>query len=334
MAWSWGASSSNSISGFGSSSSAELVTQHIDASRLTAIVTGGTSGIGNETVRILALRGAQVVIAARNVAAGIETKEAILKEIPKARLLVLELDLGSLQSVRKFVFSFKSKGLPLNMLINNGGIMGCPFELSSDGIELQFATNYLGHFLLTNLLLDKMKSTAQETGIEGRIVNVSSILHKFTYNSGIRMHKINEKSGYSPYRAYAQSKLAMILHTNELARRLTQEKANVTANSVHPGAIKTNITRYINPVAAIVVSMSSFAFKSVAQGAATQCYVALHPSLKRVSGKYFVDCNEATPSSFAKDPELAQQLWQFSVQLTSSKEFLRSFREKSENMET
>lgn len=334
--WSGGSSSSSSSgesSGFGCSSTAEQVTEGIDASRITAIITGATSGVGRETARVLALRGAQVVVAVRSVDAGNEVKEAILQEAgQRARVHVLELDLASLQSVRKFVFAFKSKNLPLNLLINNAGIMGCPFSLSADGIELQFATNYLGHFLLTKLLIDKMKSTAQESGIEGRIVNVSSLLHKYTYDSGIRMHKINEKSGYSAYKAYGQSKLAMILHSNELTRRLTQEKANVTANSIHPGAVRTNITRH-NNVMAVVSSLASFVLKSVPQGASTQCFVALHPSLKNVSGKYFADCNEAKPSSLAKDPDLAERLWQFSVQLTSSQEFLKSFKEKSETLE-
>lgn len=315
---------------YGSSSTAEQVTEGIDASRITAIITGATSGVGRETARVLALRGAQVVIGARHVEAANQVKEAILQEAgTRARVHVLELDLSSLQSVRKFVLSFKSKNLPLNLLINNAGIMACPFSLSADGIELQFATNYLGHFLLTNLLLDKMKSTAEESGIEGRIVNVSSAFHKYTYDSGIRMHKINEESGYSAYKAYGQSKLAMILHSNELARRLNQEKANVTVNSVHPGAVPTNIARH-NHVLAFATSLASFILKSIPQGASTQCYVALHPSLTKVSGKYFSDCKEAKTSVLAKDPDLAERLWQFSIQLTSSKRFSRTFKENRE----
>lgn len=318
--------------GFGSSSTAEQVTEGINASRITAIITGATSGVGRETARVLALRGAEVVIGARNVEAGNQVKEAILQEVgTRARVHVIELDISSFQSVRKFVLSFKSKNLPLNLLINNAGVMACPFSLSADGIELQFATNYLGHFLLTNLLLEKMKSTATESGIEGRIVHVSSMLHKYTYDSGIRMHKINEESGYSSYKAYGQSKLAMILHSVELARRLTQEKANVTINSVHPGAVPTNIARH-NNVLAFATSLASVFLKSVPQGAATQCFVALHPGLNKVTGKYFSDCKEAKTSGFAKDPDLAERLWQFSIHLTSSKRLSKTFRERNESL--
>ncbi|MCO5568274.1 hypothetical protein L7F22_021971 [Adiantum nelumboides] len=317
---------------FGSSSTAEEVTEGIDASRITAIITGATSGVGRETARILSLRGAQVVIGARNVEAANHVKEAILQEAgPCARVHVIELNISSLQSVRKFVLSFKAKNLPLNLLINNAGIMGCPFSLSADGIELQFATNYLGHFLLTNLLLDKMKSTAAESGIAGRIVNVSSMFYKYTYDTGIRMHKINEESGYSAYKAYGQSKLAMILHSNELARRFNQENVNITINSVHPGAVPTNLARHSN-ILAFATSIASKLLKSIPQGAATQCFVALHPSLDKVSGKYFSDCKESITTGFAKDPALAERLWQFSTHLTSTKSLTKAFRERNESL--
>ncbi|KAH7285166.1 hypothetical protein KP509_33G016100 [Ceratopteris richardii] len=254
-----------------------------------------------------------------------------------ARIHVMELDVSSLQSVRKFVISFKSKNLPLNVLINNAGIMGCPFSLSQDGVELQFATNYLGHFLLTNLLLDKMKSTAEESKIEGRIVHVSSMVHKYTYDSGIRMHKINEAAGYSTHKAYGQSKLALMLHANELSRRLTQEKANVTINSVHPGAVATKIARHHTLLAVrlfpstqitdtFATSLFSVFLKSIAQ-----CFVALHPSLCKVTGKYFVDCKEAKPSSLAMDAELAENLWHFSAELALSKRSSKTLREQNQS---
>ncbi|KAL0347291.1 UNVERIFIED_CONTAM: Short-chain dehydrogenase B, chloroplastic [Sesamum calycinum] len=217
--------------GFGSASTAEQVTDHgIDATNLTAMITGGSSGIGMETARVLALRNARVVIAARNIEAANEAKRLILKGNKNARVDVLRLDLASLRSR------------------NNAGIMFCPYQLSEDGIEIQFATNHLGHFYLTNLLLDKMKETANSTGMEGRIVNLSSIAHVHTYKGGIRLAKISDKSRYNKKRAYGQSKLANILHANELSRRL--------------------------------------------KGAATTCYIALHPGLKGATGEYFLDCNE------------------------------------------
>ncbi|QCE07072.1 retinol dehydrogenase 13 [Vigna unguiculata] len=207
-------------SGFGSASTAEQVTQGIDASNLTAIITGGASGIGLETARVLALRKVHVIIGARNMESAKEAKQVILHENESARVDILKLDLCSINSVRTFVDNFIALSLPLNILINNAGVMFCPFQKTEDGIEMQFATNHLGHFLLTNLLLDKMKQTAKETGIEGRIINLSSIAHVYTYEEGIRFDNINEEDGYSDKKAYGQSKLANILHAKELSRRL------------------------------------------------------------------------------------------------------------------
>ncbi|KAM7531833.1 hypothetical protein LguiB_035243 [Lonicera macranthoides] len=261
-------------SGYGSASTAEQVTLGIGASNLTVIVTGGASGIGLETARVLALRKAHVIIAARNMDSANEAKQLILKENQTARIDVLKLDLCSIKSIKAFADHFKSLNLPLNILINNAGIMFCPYQLSEDGIEIQFATNHLGHFLLTNLLLDKMKETAKASGIEGRIVNLSSIAHQHTYFGGISFDRINDPKSYSDKKAYGQSKLANILHANELSRRL--------------------------------------------QGAATTCYVALHPKLKGVSGKYFVDCNEWTASEFARNELLGKKLWDFSDKLITN----------------
>ncbi|EOY24775.1 NAD(P)-binding Rossmann-fold superfamily protein isoform 3 [Theobroma cacao] len=231
-------------SGFSASSTAEEVTQGIDGTGLTAIVTGASSGIGVETTRVLALRGVHVVMAVRNVDAGRNVKEAILKELPGATIDVMELDLSSLASVRKFASEYQSSSLPLNLLINNAGVMATPFMLSHENIELQFATNHLGHFLLTNLLLETMKNTARESSREGRIVNLSSEGHRIVYREGIRFDKINDESGYFSWLAYGQSKLSNILHAKELARRLKEEGVEITANSVHPGAIMTNLMRH------------------------------------------------------------------------------------------
>lgn len=303
-----------SPSGFGSSSTAEQVTHGIDASRLTAIVTGASSGVGMETARVLAMRGAQVVMAVRNVAAGEAVKENILQESSSARVRVLELDLSSKASVRKFSSEFKSLKLPLNILINNAGVMACPYQLSVDGIELQFATNHIGHFLLTSLLLDDLKTTAKESGIEGRIVIVSSEAHRFTYSGGIRFDKLNDKSGYVAFLAYGQSKLANILHAKELAKRLQETGECVTVNALHPGAILTNLQRHARFIG-MLQSLTSFLWKSIPQGAATQCFLALHPFAKGVTGKYFYDCNEAKPSGYANDPKLAETLWELSEKM-------------------
>lgn len=305
-------------SGFGSASTADQVAGGINASNLTAIVTGGTSGIGLETARVLAQQKAHVIIAARNTKAGNEAKELILEENEKARVDVLRLDLASLKSVREFADKFIALDLPLNILINNAGVMFCPYQLSEDEIELQFATNHLGHFLLTNLLLEKMKDTAKTTGIEGRIVNLSSIAHIHTYQNGIQFDTINDKDIYSDKRAYGQSKLANILHVKELSRRLQEEGVNITANAVHPGLIMTPLFKHSAITMRILKFFSFFLWKNVPQGAATTCYAALHPKLKGVTGKYFVDCNETEPSAFAKSESLATELWDFSNKLINS----------------
>ncbi|PRQ17661.1 putative very-long-chain 3-oxoacyl-CoA reductase [Rosa chinensis] len=300
-------------SGFSSTSTAEEVTQGIDA-------TGASSGIGTETTRVLVLRGAYVVMAVRNKDAGINVKEAILKEIPDAKIDVTGLDLSSMASVRKFAEEYNSKGLPLNILINNAGVMVDKFKLSQDNIELDFATNHLGHFLLTNLLLENMKHTSRKSSIEGRIVNVSSLGHRYTYREGIRFEIINDKSRYKSYKnyvAYAESKLANILHANELTRRL---KKGFSANSLHPGTIRTNIMRNdISVKCLLKVLRLIFISKTIQQGAATTCFLALNPQVKGVSGEYYVDCNIAKPSSQANDADLAKRLWDFSFSLTNLK---------------
>ncbi|KAK4798056.1 hypothetical protein SAY86_030382 [Trapa natans] len=299
-------------SGFGSATTAKEVTEGIDASGLTVIITGGANGIGLETSRILALRGAHVIIGARNMEAANKARDGILEQCKTAKVDVLKLDLCSLDSVRSFVDSFIALDLPLNILINNAGVFSCPFQLSKDGIELQFATNHIGHFLLTNLLLDKMKHTAKTTGIEGRIVIISSICHIDPYKEGIRFDKINDPLGYTKMKAYGQSKLANILHANELSRRLQEEGANITVNSIHPGSVMTDIMKYNKTKMRILEITTRMIWKTIPQGAATHCYVALHPNLKGVTGKYYVDCNECKTSAMARDAELGKKLWDFS----------------------
>ncbi|KAH9317207.1 hypothetical protein KI387_018976, partial [Taxus chinensis] len=266
-----------------------------------------TSGIGAETARVLAKRGATVVIPARNLKAAEEIKSCIEEETPTAEIIVMELDLSSFTSIRRFVTNFESLGLPLNILINNAGKF-CPrFELSEDGFEMTFATNHLGHFLLTRLLLSKMVQTAEETGVEGRIVNVSSVIHSWLGAEGIQFHQLNNPKSYNATTAYSESKLANVLHTKELALRLKEMKANVTANSVHPGIVRTRITRdrdgLITDLAFFLVSKL---LKSIAQAASTTCYVAVNRELQSTSGKYFADCNEQCASTLANDPDKAK----------------------------
>ncbi|XP_071917282.1 short-chain dehydrogenase TIC 32, chloroplastic-like [Coffea arabica] len=296
------------------------MTSHaLDGTGLTAIVTGASSGIGKEATRVLALRGVRVIMAVRNTKAGSAVKDAIVKEIPAAIVEVMELDLSSMASVRKFAAQYNATGLPLNILINNAGVMVSKFNLSKDDIELHFATNYLGHFLLTNLLLDVMKSTAAESNVEGRIVVVSSLGHRFVYKEGIQFDKINNRNFFldlSNFRfKYGQSKLANILHAVELSRRLKEEGIPVIVNSVHPGSVVTDLLRNSSILSGIVNLIGKYFFKNVQQGAATTCYAALHPQVKGVSGEYFADCNLSQASPLANDAELAKKLWDFSLSL-------------------
>ncbi|XP_073122351.1 short-chain dehydrogenase TIC 32, chloroplastic-like isoform X2 [Henckelia pumila] len=254
-------------------------------------------------------------MAVRNLCTGNEVKQEIVKQVPDARVDAMELDLSSIASIRKFASKFNSLNLPLNVLINNAGIMATPFTLSKDNIELQFATNHVGHFLLTDLMMETMKRTASESSREGRIVNVSSRRHKFSYPEGICFDKINDQSRYSSLSAYGQSKLANVLHANELARRLKEENVEVTANSLHPGAIATNLFRHFGFVNGLVAVLVKHVMKNVQQGAATTCYVALHPDVKGVSGKYYADCALAETSLQAKDHDLANKLWEFTSSL-------------------
>uniref|UniRef100_A0A7N0U6A5 Short-chain dehydrogenase TIC 32, chloroplastic n=1 Tax=Kalanchoe fedtschenkoi TaxID=63787 RepID=A0A7N0U6A5_KALFE len=311
----WG----KSASGFSAASTAEEVTQGIDATSLTVIITGASSGIGAETARVLALRGARVILAVRNTAAGRRTREMILEEIPSAKVDVMELDVSSMASVKSFASLFISTGLPLNVLINNAGVCQLPYQLSADGIEMQFATNHVGHFLLTDLLLDTMKETARRSNVEGRILNVSSAAHYSFFWQGIDFERINDESSYGAFSGYRVSKLANILHTNELSRRLREEGANVTANSLHPGLINTKIVDHLPPNRSIfmriVMLISLLYLKDIHQGAATTCYVALHPQVEGVGGQYFVNCNLAKPCGLATDAKLAKKLWDFTRDL-------------------
>ncbi|KAL5192031.1 Short-chain dehydrogenase TIC 32, chloroplastic [Glycine soja] len=324
-------------SGFGSNSTAEQVTEDcssfLPSAALTALITGASSGIGAETARVLAKRGVRVVIAARDLKKAREVKKNIQKETPKAEVILLEIDLGSFGSVQRFCSEFLALELPLNILINNAGMFSQNLEFSEDKIEMTFATNYLGHFLLTEILLDKMIETAEKTCIQGRIINVSSVIHSWEKKDGFRFNDILSGKKYNGTRAYAQSKLANILHAKEIAKQLKARNARVTINAVHPGIVKTGIIRahkglitgriidveingeQSNKVLCkiVVCNISHYDggnnVNACAQGASTTCYVALSPKTEGISGKYFADCNECKCSSLANDESEAQKLW-------------------------
>ncbi|KAL8119680.1 short-chain dehydrogenase TIC 32, chloroplastic-like [Apium graveolens] len=309
----------NGPSGFSARATAEQVTDGIDGSGLTAIVTGSSNGIGIETARVLALRGVHVVMGVRNVNAGKKVKEDILQKIPNAKIDVMEIDLNSQDSIRRFAEEYISCGHPLNILVNNAGIMSPPFTLSKDNIEQQFAVNHLGAFLLTNLLLDTMKKTAKDSQKEGRIINISSDLHFYGYKEGIRFDKLNDEASYNANSAYGQSKLCNILHTNVLTRKFKEEGVNITANSLHPGVIATNLLSNHGGLLGWFNTFAQWVTKNIPQGAATTCYLALNPQVKDISGGYFADSNQSKPSKLANDEELANKLWDVSLTLTAPK---------------
>ncbi|XP_057480237.1 short-chain dehydrogenase TIC 32 B, chloroplastic-like isoform X2 [Actinidia eriantha] len=271
---------------------------------------GATSGIGAETARVLAKRGVKVVIPARDVKRAAEVRESIQKESPEAEIILLEIDLSSFASVKRFCSEFLSLGLPLNILINNAGKFSQKLEFSEDKIEMTFATNYLGHFLLTELLMEKMLETAANTGIQGRIINVSSVIHTWVKRDNFCFSKMLNPKSYNGTRAYAQSKLANILHTKEVARKLKARNARVTVNAVHPGIVKTGIIRdHKGCITDSLFFLASKLLKTTPQAASTTCYVALSPRTEGVSGKYFADCNESYCSALANDESEAQNLW-------------------------
>ncbi|CAM8932579.1 unnamed protein product [Rhodiola kirilowii] len=301
-------------SGFGSKATAEDVAQQClgtsCSGHLTAIITGATSGIGAETARVLAKWGVRVVIPARNLKRAAEVKESIEKESPQAKIIIMEIDLSSLASVKRFCSDYLASGLPLNILINNAGQFSQKLEFSEDKVEMTSATNYLGHFLLTKLLLEKMIETAENSGVEGRIVNVSSVIHSWVKKDRFDFSKMCNPKRYNGTKAYARSKLANILHSMETASYLKARNARVTINALHPGIVKTGIMREQESfVVDSLFFVASKLLKSTSQGAATTCYVALSPQLRGVSGKYFVDCNESHCSSLANDDITARKLW-------------------------
>ncbi|CAH8331789.1 unnamed protein product [Eruca vesicaria subsp. sativa] len=297
--------------GFGSRSTAEQATQHcvFPYPHLTAIITGGTSGIGAETARVLAKRGVRVVMAVRDMKKAEMVKEKIVRESPEADIVLLEIDLSSLSSVTRFCSQFLSQNLPLNVIINNAGVFSPNLEFSEEKIELTFATNFLGHYLLTEMLIEKMIDTAKKSGIEGRIINLTSVIHTWVKPDCFSFPKLLHPIKYNGTKAYAQSKLATILHVKALSRRLKDINANVTINAVHPGIVKTGIIRaHKGLLTDSLFLIASKLLKSISQGAATTCYVALSNETRRISGKYFADCNETNCSDLANDESLALKL--------------------------
>ena len=286
---------------FGSKTTAQEALQGQSLTGKQAIVTGASSGLGVETTRVLALAGANVVLAVRNVKAGEEVAAQLRAKLPagSGALEVRALDLSDLASVKKFTDSWGER--PLHLLINNAGVMATPESKTAQGFELQTGTNHLGHFALTTGLLP-----ALERSKPARIVVVSSDLH--TRGKGDRLlATIEKKPGpYSPYGAYGDSKLANVLFVKALAKRLP---AGVEAFSLHPGVIPTPLSRSMGAMGAVFRTVGKLFMKTVEQGAATSIFAATAPQLAGQSGAYLADCRVKQPAAEALDPALIDKVW-------------------------
>lgn len=287
----------NGASGFGYGSTAEQVTAGLDLAGRTILVTGCSSGLGFETMRVLVRRGASVIAAARTGARAQVAADAV-----DGHVSAVACDLSDPSSVRGAIAAVKAKEAPLDGIICNAGVMGLPRLTLIHGIEAHFFTNHIGHFMLVTGLLDRLAP-------DGRVVMVSSAAHRWAQPGGIDFDNLSGEKGYRPARAYGQSKFANLVFANELARRLAG--TGRTANAVHPGIIMdTHITRHMTRALEIARLFGGWlAFKTIAQGAATQCYVAVHPAVAGLTGRYFADCNLAKPRPDAEDPSIGPRLW-------------------------
>ncbi len=293
-------------SGFGGNSTAEEVTTGLDLSGKTYLVTGCNSGLGRETLRVLTLRGARVLGTARTPEKAKEACEAA----GAGKATGFACELADPASVRACVAAVTADGARLDGIICNAGIMSLPTLERAFGWELQFFTNHIGHFILVNGMLDRLADT-------GRVVMLSSAAHTMAPRVGIELDNLSGEQGYKAWRAYGQSKMANLLFAKELSRRFAGSTR--TANAVHPGVIATNLARHMNPIARAIFAASNPIFlKSEEQGAATQCYVATHPTLATVSGRYFADCNTKAPRGDAEDEGLAKRLWDKSAEIVAS----------------
>jgi NAD(P)-dependent dehydrogenase (short-subunit alcohol dehydrogenase family) len=294
------------LSPFDADSNAEQVTAGLDLSGRTALVTGANSGLGYETMRVLALRGAHVIGTGRTLD---KAREACARVQGRATPVVLELT--DFDSVVACAAEVQRLGAPLDMLVCNAGVMELPTLEQVRGIEKHFVTNHLGHFLLTNRLLPQITAAPQ-----GRVVVVSSgAAIRSAPEAGIEFDNLSGERGYEPIRAYGHSKLANVLFALELSRRLKGTAA--TANSLQPGVIMTNLGRYLPWWQIVTAKLFGWAFmKSVGAGAATQVYVATYPALSGVTGQFFRDCNPIVPAGHLRDTAMAAKLWTVSEELT------------------
>jgi NAD(P)-dependent dehydrogenase (short-subunit alcohol dehydrogenase family) len=271
------------------------------------LVTGATSGIGKQTALGLARMSATVVMVARDGERGEAVRDEIREQSRNQQVDLLLADLSSQQSVRQLAEQFRQQYTNLHVLINNAGLFSLQRRTTVDGLELMFAVNYLAPFLLTNLLLDVLKASAPS-----RIINVSSDAHEEGF---LNMDDLQSEKSYRFMRPYGQSKLALLLFTYELARRL--EGTGVTVNALHPGFVSTNIgqTGLRGIARSAARAVTSLMGISPEEGAKTSIYLASSPDVAGISGKYFVKSVPRRSASISYDEALARRLWDESAKL-------------------
>lgn len=291
-----------------------------------AIVTGANSGLGLETTVGLAAAGAEVIMACRNPAKAEPALADVKRRVPQGRVRLMSLDLADLSSVRRFAAEFSATSPKLDLLVNNAGVMAVPFQKTADGFEMQIGTNHFGHFALTGLLLGALKAADG-----ARIVNLASLAHRWTARMDLDDPNF-ERRHYFKWDAYGKSKLANLLFTFELVRRLPSAAPNVIAVAAHPGYASTNL-QFVGPqiegsvIGRVMMQIgNSLLGQSAAMGALPSLYAATAPDV--ASGDYFgpdgfqqihgypvkVGCRKA-----ARDPETASKLWALSERLTGVK---------------
>jgi NAD(P)-dependent dehydrogenase (short-subunit alcohol dehydrogenase family) len=293
---------------FDASSTAETVTEGLDLSGKTALITGCNSGLGYESMRVLAARGAHVIGTGRTIEKARKACSSV-----SGQTTPVALELSDFSSAVDCAETVKALGIPLDIVIANAGISGHDELHLIDGIEQTFRINYLGHFILVNNLLPLVKAATN-----GRIVHVgSAAAYLRVPDGGIDFHSLRGEKSYSRLKKYGQSKLANILFSLQLSKMLAGSDA--TTNALHPGMVDTNIVRsypaWFQKAYGLIVP---YIAKTVNQGAATQVYVATHPAVAGVNGAYFEDCNPVIVSgdSYLHDEDLAEKLWRVSVQMT------------------
>jgi WW domain-containing oxidoreductase len=288
---------------FGFSSTAEEVSEGVDLSGKVYLLTGCNSGIGAETLRVLGLRGAELIGLARSTAKAQAALDA--HGVPGT---AVACDLSDPASVRAAVQTVRGLGKTLAGIITNAGIMALPEPRTTLGLDLQFLTNHIGHFILVTGLLDLLDE-------DGRVVVVSSGAHFWAPGCGIDFDNLSGERDYDAWRCYGQSKLANLLMVKSLARKLSSGQ---TANALHPGVIQTGLGRHLDDYDGLLDDIGRENLKTVPQGAATTVYLAVHPEVAETSGQYFADCRPAEPKPIADDEALAERLWAESERIVAA----------------